>query len=299
MISPHLLHLSRYDLDDSRSGQVRLAQMSAIGAESENSSFDQQESPSSESRPRSSSTAARSVKKRAPQACHSCRVRKVKCDLVISSGAPCSNCREDEVECIAIESRRSRKYRQKKHRLVQAVPYLADQIASISCQVAPAVALDPSFHASTPPKSTAVPVSPAPNASIPARALPRFVSQTSQSVHFPAYVRGARLGYDAEDLKFLAARGALTTPETGLRDELIRAFVLYVHPDMPVLDLQDFFDILDQDHGPNQYSLILFQAVMFAGSAFVDMRLLEEIGFQTRRDARQAFYLKVKVSYIG
>lgn len=58
----------------------------------------------------------RVVKKRASQACHNCRTRKVKCDLV-AAGIPCSNCKADNVECIVIESRRSRKYRLQKRRL--------------------------------------------------------------------------------------------------------------------------------------------------------------------------------------
>lgn len=87
-------------------------------------------------------------------------------------------------------------------------------------------------------------------------------------------------------------------PETSLRDELLLAFVLYVHPYMPVLDLQR--DLLDavymQEKDSGQCSLLLFQAVMFAGSAFVDLRLLETLGFRSRRAARKALYFKVKVS---
>src|ERR1700761_3825465 len=62
----------------------------------------------------------RIVKKRASQACHHCRTRKVKCDLV-KSGIPCHNCSSDGIECIILESKRSRKYRLQKRQLNRLV----------------------------------------------------------------------------------------------------------------------------------------------------------------------------------
>lgn len=52
-------------------------------------------------------TASRSVKRRASKACQCCRARKVRCN-VTEHGAPCTNCRLDEVECIVSESRRKK-----------------------------------------------------------------------------------------------------------------------------------------------------------------------------------------------
>ena len=48
-----------------------------------------------------------SVKRRASQACESCRARKVRCN-VAKHGAPCTNCTLDEVECIVGESKRKK-----------------------------------------------------------------------------------------------------------------------------------------------------------------------------------------------
>ncbi|EJT80572.1 hypothetical protein GGTG_00567 [Gaeumannomyces tritici R3-111a-1] len=69
-------------------------------------------SPGSKKRKESTSTvagdsgepAAKITKRRAARACVSCRARKVRCDVV--EGAPCGNCRWDNVECIVQESRR-------------------------------------------------------------------------------------------------------------------------------------------------------------------------------------------------
>jgi hypothetical protein len=52
-------------------------------------------------------TKARSVKRRASKACQCCRSRKVRCN-VTEHGAPCTNCRLDEVDCIVSESRRKK-----------------------------------------------------------------------------------------------------------------------------------------------------------------------------------------------
>lgn len=47
----------------------------------------------------------KAVKRRASKACQCCRARKVRCN-VVEHGAPCTNCRLDEVECIITESKR-------------------------------------------------------------------------------------------------------------------------------------------------------------------------------------------------
>jgi hypothetical protein len=52
-------------------------------------------------------TGTRPVKRRASKACQCCRSRKVRCN-VTEHGAPCTNCRLDEVECIVSESRRKK-----------------------------------------------------------------------------------------------------------------------------------------------------------------------------------------------
>lgn len=53
-------------------------------------------------------SSGRNVKRRASKACHCCRSRKVRCD-VVESGIPCTNCRLDEVECLVTEGKRRRK----------------------------------------------------------------------------------------------------------------------------------------------------------------------------------------------
>jgi hypothetical protein len=56
------------------------------------------------------SASGRTVKRRASRACHCCRSRKVRCD-VVESGTPCTNCRLDEVECMVSDSKRRKRPR--------------------------------------------------------------------------------------------------------------------------------------------------------------------------------------------
>lgn len=81
---------------------------------------------------------------------------------------------------------------------------------------------------------------------------------------------------------------------------MLRAYVEFVHPYMPLLDLHDFLTIIDRPDGSNgKVSLILFQAVMFAGSAFIDMQHLRTAGYATRKEARKDFFQKTRVSDIS
>lgn len=106
----------------------------------------------------------------------------------------------------------------------------------------------------------------------------------------------ARIGPD--EIAYLEKKGALTIPTPTLRNELLRAYVEFVHPYMPLLDLHEFVTILDRADGNlGKISLILFQAVMFAGSAFADMRYLCIAGYVTRKEARRDFFQKTRLLY--
>jgi hypothetical protein len=66
---------------------------------------------------------------------------------------------------------------------------------------------------------------------------------------------------------------------------------------MPLLNFHEFIQVVDQNDGSQTISLLLFQAMMFAGVATVDMRFLKAAGYATRRDARRDFFQKTRVLY--
>ncbi|KJK90644.1 hypothetical protein H633G_05443 [Metarhizium anisopliae BRIP 53284] len=79
----------------------------ASPASSHSDSGDKSNSKKRASAGEESSGPQKVTKRRAARACVSCRARKVRCDVV--EGAPCGNCRWDNVECIVQESRRRKK----------------------------------------------------------------------------------------------------------------------------------------------------------------------------------------------
>ncbi len=100
------------------------------------------------------------------------------------------------------------------------------------------------------------------------------------------------------DLEYWTKKGALTLPSPKLEKAILRAYMEYFHPFMPLLGLHDFLTAVSNKHMAlgNGLSLLLYQAVMFAGVTFVDEGLLREYGWKSTRDARRDFYTKVKVS---
>ncbi|OBT72114.1 hypothetical protein VF21_09184 [Pseudogymnoascus sp. 05NY08] len=114
----------------------------------------------------------------------------------------------------------------------------------------------------------------------------------------PAYIQPLPTCMAAEDMMHLWNKGATVIPEIAFRNELLWSYIEFVHPYMPLLDVHDFLQIVDEGTGENgRVSLLLFQAVMFAGVAFVDRSYLTAAGYPTRRSARKAFYLKTRALY--
>ncbi|KAJ5929781.1 hypothetical protein N7454_006731 [Penicillium verhagenii] len=100
-----------------------------------------------------------------------------------------------------------------------------------------------------------------------------------------------------EDLEFLRFRGALSIPESGLRNELLRSYTQWVHSFMPVLNLQELLNCVAGNDPNGNISVLLFQAVMFVGTAFIDIKHLQDAGYSTRKDARNAFFTRLRLLY--
>lgn len=117
------------------------------------------------------------------------------------------------------------------------------------------------------------------------------------SVELPRFIKPLPSKIGPEEIEYLGKKGALSVPKGLLRSEMLRVYIEFVHPYMPLLDLHDFLMAIDQPDGSKgKVSLILFQAVMFAGSAFVDMQHLYAAGYTTRKEARRDFFQKTRVS---
>lgn len=102
-----------------------------------------------------------------------------------------------------------------------------------------------------------------------------------------------RLG--ADDVAYVEAKGALCLPTARFRTELLKGYILWVHPEVPVLDLDLFLRAIASNDGINPINLLLFHAVMFAGAAFVDMSHIHEEEYTTREGAREILFQRAKV----
>jgi hypothetical protein len=118
---------------------------------------------------------------------------------------------------------------------------------------------------------------------------------TPASYQLPPFIAPPPPWLTDKDIHYLHQKGALSVPEPELRDALIEAYLLYVYPCYPVLDLEALDEALQGGSG-HSFSLLVFQAVLFAGSCWVDIKLLRKLRFLTRLEARRAFYQKVRVS---
>ncbi|KAF2145775.1 uncharacterized protein K452DRAFT_265099 [Aplosporella prunicola CBS 121167] len=283
----------------------------------------------------------RSVKRRASKACQCCRARKVRCN-VTEHGAPCTNCRLDEVECIVSESRRKKKWSKDDdaannntadvnpgpakrrlasrdaldgltnlepspaahhHRLSHDADSLLDEHVPHSIYQTHGQRLNYSFseldRRVSSASSNGFPIlgySPISTDSRPS--FPYIAPKQNPAQTLPLYIKPLPPRIGPDEIAYLEKKGALSIPSPDLRTELLRAYVEFVHPYMPLLDLHEFLLTVDhQDGSFGKTSLILFQAVMFAGSAFADMKQLRRAGFANRKEARKDFFQKTRLLY--
>jgi hypothetical protein len=113
----------------------------------------------------------------------------------------------------------------------------------------------------------------------------------------PDYLKPLPQRMTSVDIDYLFARGALCLPENSVRNALLRSYLEYVHPYMPLVEVHEVLQIINDGTGETgRISLLLFQALMFAGTAFVDMEYLRAAGYSNRKAARRAFFQKARVS---
>jgi hypothetical protein len=76
------------------------------------------------------------------------------------------------------------------------------------------------------------------------------------------------------------------------------AYIKYVHPLLPVIDLQWFLlNVMVEDESQFR-SPLLHQAVMLAGSAFIEQETAVKAGFSSRKALRRTLFGRAKVRYL-
>lgn len=136
-----------------------------------------------------------------------------------------------------------------------------------------------------------------PSVSEPTPLLSSLMPPTMPTYSLPLYIKPLPSKLDLQDIVYLEKKGALTIPASGFRDELLKSFVEFIYPYMPLLSVHDLVATIDSNDGTSSVSLLLFQAIMFSGIATVDIRYLKAAGYATRRDARRDFFQRTRLLY--
>ncbi|KAF3401378.1 hypothetical protein DPV78_005131 [Talaromyces pinophilus] len=114
----------------------------------------------------------------------------------------------------------------------------------------------------------------------------------------PPFLRPLPSNMGPEAIQYLDRMQALNLATVSLQNSLLRAYVEYVHPSLPLMDLHNFLNTVYCRHGRNgQVSLLLYHSVMFAATAFVDIEALCQAGYRTRKEAREKFFQKARLLY--
>lgn len=96
---------------------------------------------------------------------------------------------------------------------------------------------------------------------------------------------------------FLKSKGAFSIPPSKLRNAIISRYVEIVYPQLPVIDLHEVLNAVATNGKTGKISLLLFQAILLAGSAFVDIEYVFEFGYRSRLALRQELAERVRLLY--
>ena len=257
-------------------------------------------------------------RKRASKACRQCRQSKVKCD-VAQRGVPCSRCSsiEEASRCQLLPSRRGG-HRQHSIRDTQ----IQSQAHEQHQRSTPAVTVE--SNATALEGSLGNPhdwigvfenflLSRGKDAAIEDASI-TFLGESFPLSHlFELDSTGRRLQLHhpapqraetslspqtpsqrpSADEAFLAAKGCLSAPSAECLEVLVPTFVKRFYPLYPVVILPDFLQRL-QD---GTLSLAVLHAACCAACSFCSLAELTPLGFKSRKEARDTFYLRAKLIF--
>jgi hypothetical protein len=89
--------------------------------------------------------------------------------------------------------------------------------------------------------------------------------------YYPFIKLGSISKIDPHDVNFLETQGCFRVPTRPILDEFIREYFLHIHPILPIINEETFWEIYeDYDsnlRGVSRISLLVFHAMLFASSS--------------------------------
>ncbi|KIW29429.1 uncharacterized protein PV07_05244 [Cladophialophora immunda] len=260
---------------------------------------------------------------RAPAACQVCRTKKVRCDA--RDGKRCSNCAFAGVQCVLIPKKPRKKPRTDSHILRAPASPPEESFAAASSterlpvplrnEVGPTDVDELGAHSEEEEEGhsrldSAASLEPPWTPGGPRR--PQSYSHTSRNLStfpsgarfespvldLPDYIKPLPAHLGADDIEYLRKKGAFSTPGPALTEECLRCYALHVHPLYPAVDHVQVRSILrEPSANKGRLSLLLLQAMIFAGSMWADVRLVRSAGFLCRKAFRQTLHQRIRFLY--
>ncbi|KAH0848605.1 hypothetical protein FOPE_02510 [Fonsecaea pedrosoi] len=121
-------------------------------------------------------------------------------------------------------------------------------------------------------------------------------AETLPRSRLPRFIKFLPSHLDQDDLRYLQARGCFTFLSADLCKTIMRRYAEFIHPLVPVIDLEEFVAALFSDV-EKKISPLLYHAVMCAGLAAVDVQTILSHGFESKVAARKQCYTRAKVLF--
>ena len=99
-----------------------------------------------------------------------------------------------------------------------------------------------------------------------------------------------------KDREELHSSGALLLPSEGLRGLLLQSYLRWVHPLVPVLEIPNLFQRLLENDDCQFPHPLLYQAVLYAGSSYMDPLELKAAGHPSRDTIGRVIRARARVS---
>ncbi|KAF4869259.1 Cutinase transcription factor 1 beta [Colletotrichum siamense] len=153
------------------------------------------------------------------------------------------------------------------------------------------------FRDAVDPDSVAVGASSQPVENAPRASSSNTSTSFSTSRPFPGFIESLRLCRDGY-VEFLEKQGAFRLPSLSLQSALLKAFIEFVYPRMPLLNLTKLCEAIESyDGGTKDFSLLLYQAILFAGSAHVKQADLAGTEFTDKLSLRKTLYQRAELLF--
>ncbi|RHZ43331.1 transcription factor domain-containing protein [Aspergillus thermomutatus] len=221
-------------------------------------------------------------------ACSNCVKTRQRCYIGVSGGS-CSSCRRAKLDCDAHESTTPRSVTEEPSSWLTYCPedIFASQLkqSERECSLKNGMAGNPAVL-STIPLDYHISI---------INQLFGPASDAPPAVHLPSYLADLPGRLHRDDVEYLRRSGALDLPSDTLRNELLKSYLLWVHPHMPILGLHEFLSAVASDNESHQIGLLLFHAVLFAASAFIEVCHIRAEGYPSRGVFRERLSRKVQV----